>query len=68
VVAQDLGQVVVLTGVARADGRVNGAPVSFQVRFIDTYSWRDGRWQMVAWQSTRMTGADGTDKSGAAAN
>jgi hypothetical protein len=53
-VALDLGEVVVLTGVARAEGQVNGAPISYKVRFIDRYSWCDGRWQMVAWQSTRM--------------
>ena len=52
--AQDLGEVVVLTGMARAEGVVNGEPVSFKVRFIDTYAWRDERWQMVAWQSTRV--------------
>lgn len=48
-VAQHLVQIVVLTGVARADGRVNCAPVSFPLSFIDTYSWREDRWQMVAW-------------------
>jgi|SoiMethySBSTD1v2_1073268.scaffolds.fasta_scaffold376815_3 hypothetical protein len=52
--AQDLGAVVVLTGIAKARGMVNGAPLSYSVRFIDTYAWRDNRWQMVAWQSTRL--------------
>ena len=52
--AQDLGEVVVLTGTASAEGKVNDAPVSFKVRFIDTYVWRDNHWQIVAWQSTRV--------------
>ncbi len=52
--AQDLGEVVVLTGTARAEGKVNEELVAFKVRFINTYAWRDSRWQMVAWQSTRV--------------
>jgi hypothetical protein len=52
--AQDLGEVVVLTGTAKAEGKINEAPVSFRVRFIDTYAWREDHWQMVAWQSTRV--------------
>jgi hypothetical protein len=52
--AQDLGEVVVLTGTANAEGKLNEVPVSFKVRFIDTYAWRDNHWQMVAWQSTRV--------------
>jgi hypothetical protein len=28
--------------------------VSFRVRFTDVYVNKGGKWQMVAWQSTRL--------------
>jgi ketosteroid isomerase-like protein len=52
--AQDLGNAVVLTGVARIRVTANGNPVSFAVRFTDVYANKGGQWQMVAWQSTRL--------------
>jgi hypothetical protein len=54
VVAQDLGDAVVVTGVARITVSSNGKPNSFGVRFIDVYANRGGTWQMVTWQSTRL--------------
>lgn len=54
VVAQDLGDAVVVTGVARITVSSNGKPNSFGVRFIDVYANRRGNWQMVTWQSTRL--------------
>lgn len=52
--AQDLGYAVVLTGAARIEVTSGGKPNAFSVRFTDVYANRDGRWQMVAWQSTRL--------------
>ena len=52
--AQDLGDTVVLTGVAQIKVTANGAANQFGVRFTDVYARRDGRWQMVTWQSTRL--------------
>ena len=52
--AQDLGETVVLTGVARIKVVSNGKPNAFGVRFTDVYARRNGQWQMVAWQSTRL--------------
>jgi ketosteroid isomerase-like protein len=52
--AQDLGDVVVLTGVCAMSVSLSGRPTSFRVRFADVYAMRDGRWQMVTWQSTRL--------------
>jgi ketosteroid isomerase-like protein len=52
--AQDLGDAVVLTGIAQIKVVSNGTPNSFGVRFTDIYAKRDGRWQMVTWQSTRL--------------
>ena len=52
--AQDLGDVVVLTGVAQIKVVSNGAPNAFGVRFTDVWAKRAGRWQMVAWHSTKL--------------
>ena len=52
--AQDLGDTVVLTGSCRISVMSQGRPNSFSVRFTDVYANKDGQWQMVAWQSTRL--------------
>ena len=52
--AQDFGETVVLTGIAQIKVVVNGTPNAFGVRFTDVYARRNGRWQMVTWQSTRL--------------
>ena len=54
VVAQDLGDAVVLTGVAAISVKTGGVPNSFRVRFVDVYANRGGQWQMVTWQSTKL--------------
>ncbi len=54
VVAQDLGDAVVLTGIARIRVTSNGKPNAFSVRFTDVYANKGGQWQMVTWQSTRL--------------
>jgi hypothetical protein len=54
VVAQDLGDAVVLTGVAAISVISGGNPNSFRVRFTDVYANKGGQWQMVTWQSTRL--------------
>ena len=54
VVAQDCGDAVVLTGVARISVTSGGKPNKFGVRFTDVYAKRNGQWQMVTWQSTRL--------------
>lgn len=54
VVAQDLGNAVVLTGVARISVMANGKPNSFGVRFTDVYANQGGTWRMVTWQSTKL--------------
>lgn len=52
--AQDLGNVVILTGSAQIKVFSQGKQLDFRVRFTDAYAERNGRWQMVVWQSTRM--------------
>src|SRR4029077_10752774 len=53
--AQDLGDTVVLTGSCRIVVMSQGRPNSFSVRFTDVYANKGGNWQMVAWQSTRLS-------------
>ena len=52
--AQDLGDTVVLTGACRISVMSQGRPNSFSVRFTDVYANTGDKWQMVAWQSTRL--------------
>jgi ketosteroid isomerase-like protein len=52
--AQVLGDAVVLTGVCQIKVVSNATPNAFGVRFTDVYAKRNGRWQMVTWQSTRL--------------
>jgi hypothetical protein len=54
VTAQNLGDVVVLTGVAAISVTSGGKANSFRVRFTDVYANKGGQWQMVTWQSTRL--------------
>jgi ketosteroid isomerase-like protein len=51
--AQDLGDSVVLTGTCRISVNSGGNAMNFGVRFTDVYAKRNGKWQMVTWQSTR---------------
>src|SRR3954447_10996253 len=52
--ARDLGDAVVLTGVARISVGSAGRTQNFGVRFADVYANQGGRWQMVHWQSPRL--------------
>ena len=52
--AHDLGDAVVLTGVAWIKVASRGKDLDFGVRFTDAYAKRNGQWQMVVWQSTRL--------------
>lgn len=52
--AQDFGDTVVLTGVARISVNAGGKANHFGVRFTDVYANKAGRWQLVTWQSTKL--------------
>jgi ketosteroid isomerase-like protein len=52
--ARAYSNTVVLTGASAVRVRANGRQMSFQIRFTNVYVRRDGRWQMVAWQSSRL--------------
>lgn len=48
------GDAAVVTGQGTFRVRAGGEERSLKLRFTDVYVSRDGRWQMVAWQSTRL--------------
>ena len=51
------GDAAVLTGIYSIhamDHRVSNDPIIIDVHFLTVYARRDGRWQQVAWQSTRV--------------
>lgn len=48
------GDAAVVTGKGTFRVRAGGEERSLKLRFTDVYVLRDGRWQMVAWQSTRL--------------
>jgi ketosteroid isomerase-like protein len=52
--AQDCGDTVVLTGVARISVHSGGNAMNFGVRFTDVWANKGGQWQMVTWQSTKL--------------
>jgi hypothetical protein len=52
--AQDLGNAIVLTGVAAISVNSHGKPNSFRVRFTDVYENQNGTWRMITWQSTKL--------------
>lgn len=54
VTAMDFGDSVVLTGEAQIKVTSGGKPMAFGVRFTDVYAKRNGQWQMVLWQSTKL--------------
>jgi len=52
--AKDLGNAVVLTGVAAISVNSKGKPNSFRVRFTDVWENQNGTWRMIVWQSTKI--------------
>jgi ketosteroid isomerase-like protein len=49
-----IGDAVVINGKINARVETNGKADSFQAIYTDVYAKRDGRWQLVSWQSTRL--------------
>jgi hypothetical protein len=52
--ARIFGTTAVVTGGAAVHVVQNGNDLTFKIRYTDTHVRRDGAWQMVAWQSTRL--------------
>jgi hypothetical protein len=39
-----------------SDTRMQASPFDIDILVLSVYAWRDGRWQQVAWESTRDPG------------
>jgi ketosteroid isomerase-like protein len=48
------GDVAVVTGGAAMHVVNNGAPADIRIRYTDVHVRRNGAWQMVAWEATRL--------------
>jgi ketosteroid isomerase-like protein len=48
-------QAAVVTGRASIKIKAEGGEQGFTICYLDVYVKQDGRWQMVAWQSSRVT-------------
>lgn len=48
------GNTSVITGGADFEVTAGDQQLAFPIRFTEVYEWMDGRWQLVAWQSTRL--------------
>jgi uncharacterized protein (TIGR02246 family) len=48
------GDTAVMTGRAAINVTVDGKTSDLLLRFTSVYAHRDGKWQFVAWQSTRI--------------
>lgn len=48
------GNTAVVVGRAHVRAKTKGQATTLDLHFLDVYVKRKGRWQMVAWQSTRL--------------
>jgi ketosteroid isomerase-like protein len=48
-------QAAIVTGRASIKIKAHGEAQGFTICYLDVYVKQDGRWQMVAWQSSRVT-------------
>jgi hypothetical protein len=48
------GEVAVVAGAAGMQIVNNGVPATIQIRYTNVHVRRNGAWQMVAWQATRI--------------
>ena len=51
-----LGDTGLVAGINALRGQQGPEHFDLQLRFLDVYAWRDGRWQLVASQDTRLPG------------
>jgi hypothetical protein len=51
-----LGDTGLVAGVSRLRGHTNSEHFDLRLRFLDVYAWRNGQWELVASQDTRLPG------------
>ena len=52
--ARVVGETGLVTGVSAFRGKQGEESFDFTLRFLDVYAWREGRWQLIASQDTRL--------------
>jgi hypothetical protein len=52
--ARVVGETGLVAGISAMRGQQGTEQFDFRLRFLDVYAWRDGRWQLVASQDTRL--------------
>jgi hypothetical protein len=48
------GEVALVSGTAKVNVVTDGKPQEFSIGYTDVYVWRNKRWQMTSWRSTRF--------------
>ena len=51
------GDVGVIRGLVKVAVTIDGKNSEFTIGYTDVWLWKDGRWQMTEWRSTRMPDA-----------
>ncbi|HEX6397943.1 MAG TPA: nuclear transport factor 2 family protein [Steroidobacteraceae bacterium] len=51
------GDVGVIRGLVKVAVSLDGKNSEFTIGYSDVWLWKDGRWQMTAWRSTRLPDA-----------
>jgi ketosteroid isomerase-like protein len=51
---REVAGAVVITGTVNIRAEMGGKAAEFKAIYTDVYAKRDGRWQLVTWQSTRV--------------
>ena len=49
------GDVALVNGVCQIKATNNGEPTNLKLKYTDAYARRNGKWQLITWQSLRMT-------------
>ena len=49
------GAVALVSGTATVSVTTDGKPQDIAIGYSDVYVWRDHRWQMTSWRSTKFT-------------
>jgi ketosteroid isomerase-like protein len=52
-----IGDVGLIRGRTRVTIERDGKPSSFDISYDDAWLWKDGRWQLISWRSTRLPDA-----------
>ena len=52
-----IGDVALLSGTAKVSVTTDGKSQEFEIGYTDVYLWKDHRWQMTSWRSTRFPDA-----------